>query len=114
MKRLILTLITFITLTVAHGQITFEKTYGTINDDYGYSVAETFDGGYIIGMSYNNGPLGIIKTNSQGDTLWTKMYSFLNIYPYYSFTGSIIQTSDSNYVFVGGAIVKWSRMNWEI
>lgn len=88
-------------MTTAHGQTTFSKTYGTINDDYGYSLSKTFDSGYIISTPYNNGLWAIIKTDSQGDTSWIKTYSFLNSSLNYQFTNSIIQTSDSNYVIIG-------------
>lgn len=59
--------------------ITFEKTYGGTEDDYGYSVQQTTDSGYIIAggtFSYGEGykDLYLIKTNSSGDTLWTKTY----------------------------------------
>jgi len=40
---------------------------------YGYSIQQTNDDGYIIATSYYN--LGLlIRTNSLGDTLWTKTY----------------------------------------
>ena len=55
------------------------KTYGGPNDDHGCSVIETADYGYLITgytSSFGNGgfDLYVIKTNSAGDTLWTKTY----------------------------------------
>lgn len=55
------------------------RTYGGPNDDHGCSVIETADYGYLITgytESFGNGgfDLYVIKTNSAGDTLWTKTY----------------------------------------
>ncbi|MGB9721401.1 MAG: hypothetical protein ACPL28_08000, partial [bacterium] len=68
-------------------QITFIKWYGGPNDDEGYGVEETIDGGYIIGglttSSAGFSDMYLIKTNSLGDTLWSKIYggdSFDGIY----------------------------------
>jgi hypothetical protein len=57
-------------------QITFERTYGGQTDDLGIGVMQTPDGGYIIsGVSKASGFGGwdflVMKTNEQGDTLWT-------------------------------------------
>jgi hypothetical protein len=101
MKKLLLISTAILGWIVAHGQTTLGRTYGTANDDYGYSVTKTLDSGYIIGTPYNNGQWGIIKTNEQGDTTWIRSYPFLNSTLNYQFTNSIIQTSDSNYVMVG-------------
>lgn len=82
------------------GQITFQKTYGTVNDEYGYSVSLTSDGGYIIGTPYN-GKWSVIKTDAYGDTVWLKTYPFLSTTASYQITHSIIQTKDGNYVMAG-------------
>ena len=102
MKKLFLLWIAVLGMTAVYGQTTFEKTYGKINDDYGFSVAKTFDGGYIIAAPFNK-LWTIIKTDSQGDTIWQRTYPFLNVHSY-QFTNSIIQTSDSNYVLAGGLV----------
>lgn len=60
-------------------QITFQKTYGYSDADYGYSVKQTIDGGYLLlgqtptsGGAFSNAYL--IKTNQYGDTTWTKQF----------------------------------------
>ena len=110
MKKLILnTLLLSITLVI-NAQTTFQKTFavnavggGNPAIDNGKSVArQTTDGGYIIagttslGVGATDGIL--IKTNSVGDTLWTKTYGGAvdNEYVY-----DAIQTLDGGYVFVG-------------
>ncbi|MCB9449496.1 MAG: T9SS type A sorting domain-containing protein [Flavobacteriales bacterium] len=91
-------LITFI----VHGQTSFIKTYGTANDDQGYAVTKTLDGGYLIGTPYDDGHWGLIKTNDVGDTTWTRTYPFLKTSLYYQFNSSVSQLSDGNYVLIGG------------
>ena len=70
--------------TSAEAEITFERTYGGTDDDYGNSVQETQDGGYIIaGMTRSFGAGGrdvyLIKTDAVGDTVWTKTYGGTNL-----------------------------------
>jgi hypothetical protein len=83
-------------------QITFERTYGGALDDEGYSVQETNDGGYVVsGYTESFGPgqrsVYLIKTDSLGDTLWTRTYGG----PYYDYGYSVQQTSDSGYIIAG-------------
>lgn len=72
-------LILFLGITTSQAQITFQRTYGTSSADYGRSVTQTLDGGYLLlgdepvfGGAYTNSHL--IKTNQYGDTTWTKSF----------------------------------------
>lgn len=61
--------------------IMWSKTYGGSQDDYGYSIQQTGDGGYIIvGTTHSFGAGGcdmwLLRTDSLGDTLWTKTYGW--------------------------------------
>jgi hypothetical protein len=62
------------------GDSLWSKTYGDSNNhDMGYSVRETPDNGFIIvggTESYGAGEsdLWLVKTDENGDTLWTKTY----------------------------------------
>ena len=63
----------------ADGLIEWNTYLGTENDEQGGQVLQTIDGGYIIiGNHINNqnqdSDIWLIKTNSQGDSLWTKTY----------------------------------------
>ncbi len=84
------------------GDTLWTKTYGGVNIDYGYSVQQTSDGGYIVvgyTTSFGTGAADVylIKTDSTGDTLWTKTYGGTNEdYGY-----SVQQTSDGGYIIVG-------------
>ncbi|MBA3970911.1 MAG: T9SS type A sorting domain-containing protein [Bacteroidetes bacterium] len=80
----------------------WEKTYGGTNWDFAYSVQQTYDGGYIIaGGTYSSGngseDMYLVKTNSDGDTLWTKTYGGIND----DEIKSIKQTVDSGFIFTG-------------
>ncbi|MFC1543145.1 hypothetical protein ACFL4K_01240 [Candidatus Neomarinimicrobiota bacterium] len=82
--------------------VTFMKTLGGGYADGGQAVQQTSDGGYIItGYTYSNltksQDIWLVKTNSSGDTTWTRTHG----------TGSfeigrgVIQTSDGGYLVVG-------------
>ena len=78
------------------------KTYGRSNSsDDGNSVQQTSDGGYIVAGSTSSLDSGIsdiylIKTNSLGDTLWTKTYG-----DSWNEGKSVQQTSDGGYIIAG-------------
>ncbi|MCK4652930.1 MAG: T9SS type A sorting domain-containing protein [Candidatus Cloacimonetes bacterium] len=64
--------------TDSMGDTLWTKTYGGPNDEEGFSVRETQDGGYLIAgytESFGAGSkdVYVIKTDSIGDTLWTKV-----------------------------------------
>jgi len=85
------------------GHLQWSKTYGGVNNEYGRHVQQTIDGGYVIcGSKYSNGPLVdqdvyLIKTNTQGDTTWTKTFGG----PERDKGYSVQQTSDSGYIICG-------------
>jgi hypothetical protein len=87
--------------TNASGDTLWTRTYGGTGYDEGYSVQQTSEGGYIISgctNSFGNGTqVYLIKTNSTGDTLWTKTYGG----PTYDVGYSVRQTSDGGYIIVG-------------
>lgn len=77
MKKIVFLFFVF-TSSAIFAQITFQKTYGTTGVEEGRFIEKTSDGGYIIAggttffdsTSYDS---FIIKVNSWGDTLWTKI-----------------------------------------
>ncbi|MCK4307994.1 T9SS type A sorting domain-containing protein, partial [candidate division WOR-3 bacterium] len=65
--------------TDADGDTLWTKTYGGTHDDVGYSVQECAGGGFIIAgetRSFGAGEYDVylIRTDENGDTLWTKTY----------------------------------------
>ena len=78
------------------------RTYGGVDDDMGYSVQQTSDGGFIIaGETYSFGAghydVYLIRTNSSGDTLWTKTYGG----EYWDCGKDVQQTNDSGFIIAG-------------
>ena len=77
------------------------KTYGGTGFDFGYSVQQTSDGGFIIAgstMSFSNSEdIYLIKVDSKGDTLWTKTYGGADQEKGYS----VQQTSDGGFIVSG-------------
>ena len=83
-------------------QTQWTKTYGGTNWDFGNCVEQTSDGGYIIcgsTYSYGNGDADyyLIKTNSMGDTMWTKTFGDT----LEDVANSVIQTTDGGYILTG-------------
>jgi hypothetical protein len=89
--------------TDRYGDTLWTKTYGGDQSDYAYSVQQTTDGGFIVGgYTHSFGPwtdFYLVKTDSSGDTLWTRTYGGPNEDRGYC----VKQTSDGGYVVVGQA-----------
>jgi hypothetical protein len=89
--------------TDASGDSIWTRTYGGSDGDYGYSVCETSDGGYIIaGYTFSfgagNGDVYLIKTDASGDTIWTRTYGGSKG----DGSNSVCETSDGGYIITGG------------
>jgi hypothetical protein len=102
--RYILTVATFMLVMpiICLGGPSLERTYGGLSDDYGFSIQETFDGGYVIAgctRSFGAGAADayLIKTDSLGDTVWTRTYGGSRE----ELANCVQQTSDGGYVVVG-------------
>ena len=92
----------YLVKTGSSGDALWTRSYGGSGDDYGFSVQQTSDGGYIIaGVTGSFGAGGydvyLLKTDSSGDTLWTGTYGG-NCYDY---GRSVEQTSEGGYVIAG-------------
>jgi len=79
----------------------FIKTFGGDNEDVGYSVQQTTDGGYIIAgwtNSYGSGSYDVLllKTDSNGNELWMRTFGEESDDKGYS-----VETVDDGYVIAG-------------
>jgi len=98
--------------TDANGDTLWTKTFGDSCVARGFSVQQTADSGYIITGSIGQstppillpksigendfGGIWLVKTNADGDTLWTKIFGKGGDSGY-----SVQQTSDGGYVITG-------------
>ncbi len=86
-------------------QVTFERTYGATAREYGHSVQQTSDGGYIVAgdtKSFGAGQndIYLIRTDSLGDILWTRTYRGSDPDRAYS----VQKTRDAGFVISGETI----------
>lgn len=81
MKSFIITFLLLSNLIVAQSlqpSLSWSRTFGGNNDDESWAIEKTFDGGFLIAgytvsFSLSNwSDIYIIRTDSNGDTLWTK------------------------------------------
>ena len=87
------------------GQLLWMRTYfhGTISA--GFSVSQTTDSGFIIsGNTEKINDSGdfdgwLLKTDSNGDTLWTRTYGGTG----HEIAYSVLQTEDGGYIFAGSS-----------
>ncbi|MBI4931371.1 MAG: gliding motility-associated C-terminal domain-containing protein [Bacteroidetes bacterium] len=90
--------------TDVNGTMLWDKVYGGTNglEDYGFSVRQTTDGGYITcggTQTYGAGNTDVflVKTDSDGNTQWSKTYGGFN-----NDCGFVVrQTTDGGYAIAG-------------
>jgi hypothetical protein len=101
MKKLLLILLCLPMIGFGQG---WEETFGGIGDDFGKSVQQTIDGGYIITgttESFGNGTQSVylIKTDENGIEQWSQTFEGTDD----QWGNTVQQTSDEGYVIIGGA-----------
>jgi hypothetical protein len=95
----------YLVKTNVSGDTLWTRTYGGTDDDWGNSVQQTLDGGYIVaGYTHSFGAgtptrpnIYLIKTDAKGDTLWTRTFGGSSDEE----GNSVQQTSDGGYVIAG-------------
>lgn len=88
--------------TGADGDTVWTRTFGGPADDFGNSVRQTSDGGFIVGASTDSYGSGgrdayLIRVTADGDTLWTRVYGGTGN----DYCDAVRETSDGNIVALG-------------
>jgi hypothetical protein len=88
--------------TDANGDTLWTKTYGGIGADRVFSIEQLPDGGYIATGytgSFGSGAtdLYLIRTNANGDSLWTKVYGGTD----YDYSRSVVPADDGGFMIAG-------------
>ncbi len=90
------------------GEVTMKKTYGGSGDDFGFSLAETPEGGFVL-IGYSNSRDGdvpttkgyhdnwIIKIDAAGVLIWKKSFGYSG----HDHAYNVISTTDGGYFFNG-------------
>ena len=92
----------YLVKTDSDGNEIWSKTFGEGSSDYGRSVGETTDGGYIVTgstRSYGAGASDVylVKMDTDGNEVWSKTFGGSNDdYGY-----SVQQTTDGGYIIAG-------------
>jgi len=92
----------FLLKTDKNGNLLWQKTIGGSDWDFAYSLQSTFDGGFVIAgttYSYGHGNADgyVVKTDGNGNVVWTKTYGGL----YDDEFKSVVQTSDGGFALTG-------------
>ncbi len=93
----------YVIRTDKSGDTLWTKKYGGSNWDFGYSIFETYDSGFVVaGGTYSYGvgdeDFYLLRLNKMGDTLWTKTYGGTNE----DEASCVLESSnDSGFVLVG-------------
>ncbi len=105
----------YLVKTDSFGDTLWTRTFGGVSQDVAQSIQQTSDGGYIVaGHTRSFSPGGwdfyVVKTNSLGDSLWTRTYSGSS----FAVAFSVQQTLDSGYIIAGVTRYSLSAGNWHM
>ncbi len=84
------------------GDTLWTRTYGGTSGDFSYTIQQTADGGYIVtgylrSLGADGSDIWLLKTDANGDTLWTRTYGGSDNEHGFS----VQQTADGGYIIAG-------------
>jgi hypothetical protein len=98
MKKILLWVFGLFLFNFCLGQSVFQKTYGTTGDERGNDIFVTSDNGYIITGKIDSAAY-LIRTDSVGDTLWTRIFdepTYLDIEGF-----NVFETNSGSFIVSG-------------
>jgi hypothetical protein len=96
----------FLSKISSGGQLMWTKTYGGTGIEISFDADETSDGGYIISgwtdsFGFGNIDALLIRTNANGDTLWTSVSGTSGgNFPY-----EVVESAFGNFLFAGSTYI---------
>ncbi|MBL7915728.1 MAG: T9SS type A sorting domain-containing protein [Bacteroidia bacterium] len=95
------------------GMVIWNKTYGGSGNDVIYDIDNVHDGGFIMcgkTASLGNNNAYVFRTNSTGDTLWTRAFNLGNS-TISGFTGVTERNDNNSFAIVGtGVVISYYNM----
>ncbi len=96
------------------GQVEWEKTFGGTDFEWGHSIVQTQDGGFLIaGGTYSGGSGGsdiwLLKTDSSGELLWDRTYGGI-----YDDAPAAIQVNSTGDIFIVGETGSFGAGSFDI
>ena len=87
--------------TDASGDLTWSLTFGNADEEWGNSVQQTMDGGYVV-VGYTRSVAGnidvwLVKTDSAGDVAWRRTFGGDGV----DWGSSVQQTADCGFIIAG-------------
>jgi hypothetical protein len=99
-------LLSFIFFCSVSAQITFERSYETLNDNRSNTVLQTSDDHFVmagyIDVAGADQDIYLIKTDAYGDTVWTRIYAR----QWTEIPEVILETADKKYLLAGHAVTR--------
>jgi hypothetical protein len=96
------------------GNELWSKTFGGSNSEWGWSVQQTTDGGYIIvgftesfAVSLSDRDAYLVKTDAAGNELWSKTFPGIRSFDGYhgAYGYSVQQTTNGGYIITGSTLI---------
>lgn len=90
----------YLVKTDAEGNFEWDKTYGDVDNDYGYYIIPSSHGGFIISGSIDR--IGawdayLVKIDTDGNVEWENTYGGVE----FEYAMGLVQADDGGYVFTG-------------